>query len=295
MRVFITGINGLIGRHTAKALEKSGNSVFGISQRESIKPNIIQCDFFDSQKLFSILEKVNPDIIIHLAWYTDPKTFYESEANKAWSEQTKELIKVFFKKPRKKFIFASSCAEYDLGRGFSGALTENDITSPNTLYGIEKLKVTNFLSNYKAAKNKWISLRVFFVTGVGESCLKLLSNSTIKLLKNKKVNLKTPNSFLDFIDAREVAIIIELLSKNSFSGVINVGRGEYIRVAEIINLINDRLGIARTNFGQSKRRFSTIYQLVADTTLLKKVLPEHQSFPIELTIDDIVQYYSKTK
>ena len=68
MRVFITGINGLIGRHTAKALEKSGNSVFGISQRESIKPNIIQCDFFDSQKLFSILEKVNPDIILFYGW-----------------------------------------------------------------------------------------------------------------------------------------------------------------------------------------------------------------------------------
>ena len=66
-KVFITGINGFSGAHVENELMKHGFTVFGSKFSEPTKKNHFKCDILNKNELSSILNKVKPDYLIHLA------------------------------------------------------------------------------------------------------------------------------------------------------------------------------------------------------------------------------------
>ena len=82
--IIITGSAGFIGYHISKKLLKENNKVIGIDNLNnyydvSLKKrrnkilkkyknyNFYKCDIENGEKLFNIIEKERPDLIIHLA------------------------------------------------------------------------------------------------------------------------------------------------------------------------------------------------------------------------------------
>ncbi len=76
MKALITGITGFVGSHLADFLLDKGLEVYGLTRWRSPKENILHCldrihlefgDLLDYSSLYSMLDKVRPDYIFHLA------------------------------------------------------------------------------------------------------------------------------------------------------------------------------------------------------------------------------------
>ena len=65
-RVLITGIHGFVGSHLAKAIEKKGAKVWGLS-RTTEEKNIIKANIIDYSRVDEILKEKKIDICFHLA------------------------------------------------------------------------------------------------------------------------------------------------------------------------------------------------------------------------------------
>ena len=219
----ITGITGQDGYYLTKFLLKKKYQDHGIKRRTSLINTKRIDEFFndkslnnkrfilhhgdmsDASSLTSILNKIKPEVIIHLAWETTPGKFYEDKTNLNWSDATIDLIKKFYLKGGKKFIFSSTCDEYGVGR-IEDNIDELKQCNPKTLYGKSKNLVSNFLE--KNFQNQSVVLRNFFVCGPGENKAKLMSSIICNVDNKNKINLKRPYDLIDFIDVRDVAKII---------------------------------------------------------------------------------------
>lgn len=74
MRILLTGISGMLGSDLWPVLEKAGHELTGI---DITKPSFVsdkqfkEADITDQQKTYQVVSRCNPDIVIHLAAYTD--------------------------------------------------------------------------------------------------------------------------------------------------------------------------------------------------------------------------------
>ena len=64
--VLVTGINGFVGSHLAKALESKGANVWGISRSREEK-NILKADIAEFSSIDKIIKEKNISIVFHLA------------------------------------------------------------------------------------------------------------------------------------------------------------------------------------------------------------------------------------
>jgi len=88
MKLLITGITGFIGAELAKTLVKEGHEVFGfirhvvgrdLKSLEEIKDkiNLITCDITDYFSVKKSIEKINPDVVFHLAALSPVRLSFE--------------------------------------------------------------------------------------------------------------------------------------------------------------------------------------------------------------------------
>lgn len=144
MKILVTGGLGYIGQVTVQLLEDSGHEVISVDHnRYDVQPSFTSKSYSDSLRSSnyslantSILEIVNPDVVIHLAGIVgepaslrNPKeTFYYNY------EVTNDLI-LSCKQLNKRLIIASSCSIYG---NQEGLLTEDSEVMPIGLYALTK-------------------------------------------------------------------------------------------------------------------------------------------------------------
>lgn len=89
-KALITGITGFAGSHLAELLLKSGIEVWGTTRPRSRTDNIDKikhklhledADLLDSHSLYSIVAKIKPDYIFHLAAQSFVQSSWASPAN----------------------------------------------------------------------------------------------------------------------------------------------------------------------------------------------------------------------
>ncbi len=155
MKVFITGIAGFIGMHTALSLQKEGYDVHGcdnytpyyspplkkartqILEKKSI--HVRQADITDCMQLEEIFSKDSFDILIHLAAQpgvrhsiTHPDSYIQTNLVGFYN-----ILEICRKYSSLKLIYASSSSVYGLNEKIPYA--ENDQTDqPASLYGATK-------------------------------------------------------------------------------------------------------------------------------------------------------------
>ena len=81
MRVLVTGAAGFIGAHVTRQLIERGHQAYALVRPGDRAPRLadvrtrvelIEADLADGPRLADLLAEIEPDAIIHLAWYAEP-------------------------------------------------------------------------------------------------------------------------------------------------------------------------------------------------------------------------------
>lgn len=257
----ITGGNGYIGSVLALNIIKK-YYVFIIDKNKSLflndkKINFFKVNLLNYKKVFFIIKKIKPEIIIHLSAQSTIDMIKKKKNSYLLNniKVTKNIVKISKKLNVKKFIFSSTAAIY---KRKNSKLYENDILRPNNLYGKTKLQNEKFIrKNFLFTNTKYCILRFFNVCGsdrknsVGEFhspethllpiiIKKILSGEEIQVYGN---NYKTSDGtcIRDYVHVQDIVSgilkSIDYLNINK-SNVFNLGSKNGVSVLQLINIVS---------------------------------------------------------
>lgn len=235
-RVLLTGSTGFIGRHVLEALgQRSGLDIHTMHRRVPVSvpmgTTAHQGDVLDREAVTAVLRSVKPDTLLHFAWAVPPpgERLYERPENQDWADATVAMVQSFGEAGGQRVVIAGSCIEYgDLPSPFR----ESDSAMPTSLYGHEKLRCAQEVLQVNAALSVAVA-RIFFLFGPHEERSRLIPTVIANLLVGQPAALSAGTQRRDFMDVREVADAAVSIAESDVRGLVNIGSGEAISVADL--------------------------------------------------------------
>ena len=245
MKTLITGASGFIGQHLLKyklkgeihilSREPIGHQVSGIIQHHG--------DLRDFSRLKELASH-NFERLIHLAWSGLPSLTKEN--NRTNLELSKNLINVFSDTGVSEINMVGSCLEYG---SLDKLVSEDDIGTNICEFGDTKLELLEYLAT-KHLNYRW--MRVFYAYGPSQHPNSLLRQGYLSAKKGAFLSLANPALSRDFIYVDDVASgISSLINEQSEYGIYNLGSGMSTSVSQMINLVNEEMGLPSIGFEES--------------------------------------------
>jgi len=305
-KVFITGINGFVGKHLIK--EYPNDEIFGLvktSTDENLGENVkkFQGDILDSSGIRKIIEEVKPDIIFHLAALTSPSESLKNPVETLDNNikgQLNILEAVRNLELDCKTLVVSSAEIYGSVSEKDLPINENVQFLPTTPYAVSKI-TQDFLGYqyFKSYGVKSIRVRPFNHIGPGQAPMFVVSAfaKQIAMIEKgqqepvMKVGNLTPKR--DFTDVRDVARAYKLLmEKGEIGEVYNIGSGKSYGINEILNiLISFSTEKIEVREDPSLVRKVDVKELRCDYTKLKNDTSWEPEIEIEKSLKDTLDYW----
>jgi UDP-glucose 4-epimerase len=301
MKVLITGGAGFIGSAIVPKLQKESYDVYVYDNLSFGNKDFIDVDaahFFsgdirDKENVNACFQKVQPDIIIHLAAihfipYCNEHPFESADINIRGTMNVLEAAKKISN--LKKVIFASTAAVYPIS---DEAVSETHPTLPLDIYGLSKLAGEELLHKfYLQTKIDTICCRFFNAFGPNETNPHLIPEIENQLRNGARtIALGNLTPKRDFIHTHDMANAIEALVRLEDAGfdVFNLGRGIEYAVTEIVETFEKLLGEKITiEVDPSRVRKVERMHLLADVTKLKERTGWEPKWSIEEGIKDLI-------
>jgi len=265
-KILITGSSGFIGFHVASFFLKKNYTVYGIDNHNDyydIKLKIKRCNilkkskqfFFikkdiQDKKLSTLLGKIKPDVIIHLAAQAGVRYSYKNPFKYIDYNITGflNLLEAMQKNKLRNLIYASSSSIY--GNVKKYPINENFKFNPENFYGLTKVFNEKLVDiHHKNYRINSIGLRMFTVYG-GLGRPDMFIPKIINNLKSKKIIelYNNGNHRRDFTYVEDVSKVIFKLSKASIINnkknlILNICSGKSISIIRIIKLISQSINI----------------------------------------------------
>ena len=241
MKVLVTGASGFVGRYVLDRLLANGHEVIAVSSHARASPQDtavqwLQADLLDPAQITPLLQRVQPQGLIHLAWYAKHGLFWQAADNFDWCSATAHLLRAFHAAGGQKIVISGTCAEYDVAHG---AMSEESTpTHATTVYGKCKDVTRQYVQQYcDRAGLDYVWSRVFFPYGPGEPSMKLIPSVLHSLAQSRPVACSHGQQLRDYIHVIDVAsALVHLLMHPQARGVINIGSGQATRLADMVNM-----------------------------------------------------------
>jgi len=239
MKVIVTGASGFVGKRLLPKLVRAGFAVTAITSRaisNEVSNDVVwlQGDLFDREQMKQVFDSVKPELLIHLAWDTEPGKFWSSVINFEWCRATATLLELFKNVDGQKVVMAGTCAEYDWSYGY---LTEDATpAAPTTIYGQCKNATRQYTQEF-CAQNKieYVWARIFFPYGPGENSNKLIPLVVNALKKREEVRCTHAQQYRDYLHIDDVAsALCHLVATSNVSGVFNIASGVPLKLESLV-------------------------------------------------------------
>jgi dTDP-4-dehydrorhamnose reductase len=138
MKIFITGGSGLLGSKVAEIAQARGDEVFtGYAHNLPEYGRAVKFDLLDEMSMYELVEKIEPEVIIHSAALTDvDRCEREKELAYQMNVEGTRAIATAAENAGSFLIYISTDYVFDGNRGM---YREDDSTNPVSYYGYSKL------------------------------------------------------------------------------------------------------------------------------------------------------------
>lgn len=311
-KALITGITGFAGSHLAELLLKKGFDVCGTTRPRSKTENIdhiktkldlYDADLLDSHSLYSVMIKVKPDFIFHLAAQSFVPTSWASPANTLETNVigTVHLFEVVRRAEINPIIqIACSSEEYGLVYKNETPVKENNPLRPLSPYAVSKIAMDYLGHQYNQSyQMKIIRTRAFNHTGPRRGDVFVCSNfaKQIALIEKKKqppiISVGNLSAKRDFTDVRDVVKAYLLSVQKCVPGeVYNIASGKSWEIKKVLEIL---LSFAKVKIGVKKDpkrvRPSDVPVLLGDSSKFRKKTGWKPEISFEKTLKDLLNYW----
>jgi len=232
-----------------------GWDTFGIARSSAasrIAPEdhhgVFRCDILDENAVFKVIEKAQPDVVMHFA----AQAFNGSSWEMEWITHQTNCLGTFNVLdccrqivPAARIVLACSSAEYGDVQPHDCPLAEDRPLHPITPYGVSKVATENlgfqFFRNYGM---KIFLPRLFIHVGTGHPPATAIQNFArqIALIAHGRLepvvrvgNLQTARDFIDVRDG--VRALMLLLERGEAGKPMNICNGEAVTIAQALETL----------------------------------------------------------
>ena len=297
-RVVITGINGFVGHHLARALAAQSVEIIGISQNPEVSDEIreLVVEYHQANLVETWPEIKNVDAIIHLAGlaavgpsFDKPQLYIN--ANSAMVTNLCEYYLTQDKKPR--VLVISSGAIYDSTQPLP--ITEESKIGFSSPYAVSKILTENQCEYYRARGLDCVVVRPFNHIGPGQAPGFILPDFYKRLSEAENgsvIKVGNVNTKRDYTDVRDIAQAYTklALAANLQHNLYNVCSGKSLSGKEILDQLKQAMGKTDVTFEIDSNlvRPTDIMNIYGDASRLQDELDWRPSFPITKTVADFV-------
>ena len=304
-RVLVTGAGGFIGRWSVAPLLAKGYEVHAVVSRSSNRPTptelrgatVQAADLLDHAAIDALLERVAPSHLLHFAWIATPGIYWQSADNVRWQEASRYLLRRFKAGGAVRAVMAGSCAEYDWAKGgvcIEGVTPLADESGAALIpYVAAKIAMQKHLAEFgREASLSTAWGRIFFQFGPHEHEKRLVPSVVRHLLMNQEALCTHGQQVRSFLHVADVGAAFAQLLDSSAQGPVNIGSGERISLAELIERIADKIGHAHlVRLGARATATDEPPLLVPDIERLRDEVHFNPRYSLDEAIDDTIAWW----
>ncbi len=228
-KVLITGGSGGLAKAIIEAIESLSSYELYVSCRRKDTDYNLLCDVTDEKQLLSLLDSVDPELIIHLA------ATFSSDFNHAYQtnvQSTQHMLE-YIKKHKKntRILLIGSAAEYGLVQVNENPIAEEHVLKPVSVYGITKSWQTQLIGMYAEDGVDVLCARIFNLYGENISDRLFpghFQNQIRQVLAGglSKIDVGNLSNIRDYISTMDAANqIMDIISLGKSGGIYHVASG----------------------------------------------------------------------
>jgi nucleoside-diphosphate-sugar epimerase len=298
VKVLLTGASGFVGRHALQGLRARGLDVHAVTRHPSVAASNgttwHQADLLSENGRDAVLEAVQPEAMLHCAWYAVPGLYWRSSENLRWLAASLDLCREFAARGGRRLVVCGTCAEYEWRNDVSMYSEATTPLVPDSLYGTATLALCQTLESL-ARTSASISVgwgRLFWLYGPGEDPKRLVAGAVRSLLAGEPVNCSEGLHARDFLHAADAGDALAALLVSGVNGPVNIGSGAAVRVRDLVSLLTSLAGRPDLcRFGAQPNPTNEPHTIVADTTRLRHEVGWNPRWPLDEGLRDTLTWW----
>lgn len=311
MRVLVTGASGFVGRHFVDVLLRTRPEAIAIGlvrpgtagQQVGEAVEIIPCDIENASAVLRSMERVRPDVVVHLAAQSSPRLSFEDpegtlRTNLLGLLHVLEAIRRLDLSAR--VLMVGSAEEYGLVTDDEMPLRETAALRPRSPYAVSKVAQEYLASQYVISHRLDVVMtRTFHHTGAGRGA-DFAESSFARQIAEIEAGLRPPlvevgnvDATRDFTDVADVCrAYIALVEKGASGEAYNVCSGRGVRIGDILEDLR-RMATVRfdVTVDPSRLRLADNPVVIGDPSKLKAATGWAPEVPFRRTLESLLQYW----
>ena len=311
MKTLIVGAAGFVGHHLIDHLQEQGKWSIAVTKmpHETIRRSGIQIDDLDilqPQQIQSLLKRVQPDVLIHLAAQSSVALSWKNpqltvDINLKGTLNLLDALRAMDRPPRTLLI--GSGEEYGAIRPEETPVREENVLRPGNLYAMTKAAQNMAGKIYADAYGlDIVMVRAFNHIGPNQAPMFVVADFWKQVaeiecgLREPVMHVGNLSARRDFTDVRDVVRAYGLLVERGQKGeVYNVGSGHAVSIQSVLDRILAQAACqVDVEVDPARLRPVDVPVIEADIQKLRACTGWQPHIALEQTIADTLQYWRKS-